>query len=234
MPKFFLSFFFFYTILLNAIYLPDSPVAKAERLKVWPRISKERVEKGLQANSPIYLRLFKLENQLEVWVKSGSKFVLFHTYNICFYSGGLGTKTRDGDGKSPEGFYDIKPTQLNPISTFYLALNVGYPNKLETSRGYTGSAIMIHGNCVSIGCYAMTNEGIAQIYTQVFMALKNGQQKINLDIFPFRMNEQNMDAYKDDPNFEFWKTLKKGYDLFNRKLVPTDADVKDNEYFFKD
>lgn len=66
------------------------------------------------------------------------------------------------------------------------------------------------------------------------MALKNGQQKINLDIFPFRMNEQNMDAYKDDPNFEFWKTLKKGYDLFNRKLVPTDADVKDNEYFFKD
>ena len=234
MPKIFIAFFLFNTILFNAIYLPDSPLAKKEREKLWPIITKERIEKGLKANSPIYIRVFKLENQLELWVKSGNKFVLFHTYNICSYSGGLGTTVREGGGKSPEGFYEITPTQLNPVSHYYLAINIGYPNKLETAKGYTGNAIMIHGDCVSIGCYAMTNEGIAQIYTQVYMAFKNGQHKINLDIFPFRMNEQNMDAYKDDPSIEFWKTLKKGYDLFNQKLIPTDAEVKHNEYYFKD
>ena len=233
MPKFILGFLLFNALLFNTIYLPDSPLAKKEREKLWPIITKERAEKGLKANSPIYIRIFKLENQLEIWVKADNKFELFHTYNICYYSGGLGTKVREGGGKSPEGFYEITPSQLNPVSHYYLAINIGYPNKLETAKGYTGSAIMIHGNCVSIGCYAMTNEGIAQIYTQVYMALKNGQPKINLDIFPFRMNEQNMEVYKDDPSIEFWKTLKKGYDLFNQKLVPTDAEVKNNEYFFK-
>jgi len=103
-------------------------------------------------------------------------------------SDGLGTKTQSGDGKSPEGFYTIEPSQLNPVSNYYLAINIGCPNKLEALKGYTGNAIMIHGHCVSIGCYAMTNPGIEEIYTVVYMAFKSGQKKINLDIFPFHMD----------------------------------------------
>jgi murein L,D-transpeptidase YafK len=212
--------------------LPDSKLAKSVRVTIWPRLQKALDEKGLSANSGIYLRIFKDESNLEIWIKSGQRYQFFKSYNICFFSGGLGTKTRSGDGKSPEGFYMIEPKQLNPVSNYYLAINIGYPNKLEVLKGYTGDAIMVHGHCASIGCYAMTNPGIEEIYTLVYKAFESGQQKIHLDIFPFRMDPQHFKAYAANKSLAFWKTMRPGYDLFEKDHIPPIAAIKLREYAF--
>jgi len=213
--------------------LPDSSLAMSVRDKTWPLLKKELGDKGLKLSSPIYIRIFKDESTLEVWVKSGPRYQLFKTYQVCYFSGGLGTKTRSGDNKSPEGFYAIKPKQLNPVSTYYLAINIGYPNKLEVRKGYTGDAIMIHGHCASIGCYAMTNPFIEEIYTLIYKAFESGQQKINLAIFPFRMDQQHMSAYAACPFISFWRTMKPGFDLFEKNHIPPDVDMSGQEYAFR-
>ncbi len=232
MPK------FLYFLLMTLLFihpkkeLPDSDRAKTVRSTVWPKLQAELKDKGLKSNSQIYIRLFKDVSALEVWVKAGRQYRLFKTYGICTYSGGLGTKTRSGDGKSPEGFYTIEPKQLNPVSNYYLAINVGYPNKLEQLKGYTGDAIMVHGHCASIGCYAMTDQRIEEIYTLVYKALEAGQQKIELDIFPFRMDNEHMHAYSQYSSLAFWKTMKPGYDLFEKNHVPPVVSIKGKEYAF--
>jgi len=212
--------------------LPDSKLAKDVRVKVWPKLKTEITDKGFNINSPVYLRIFKEENVLEIWVKSGREYQFFKSYNICYFSGGLGTKTRSGDGKSPEGFYTITPSQLHPVSSYYLAINIGYPNKLEQLKGYTGDAIMVHGHCASIGCYAMTDDGIEEIYTLVYKALEAGQQKIQLDIFPFRMDPEHLKKYAANSYLPFWQRMKPGYDLFEKNHVPVVARVKGKEYSF--
>jgi len=212
--------------------LPDSDRAKTIRAAVWPRLQTELKRKGFNFNSPVYIRLFKDVSELEIWIKSGAQYRLFKTYEICTYTGGLGTKTRTGDQKSPEGFYIIKPTQLNPMSTYHLAINVGYPNKLERLKGYTGDEIMIHGYCASLGCYAMTDQRIEEIYTLVYKAFEAGQQKIDIDIFPFRMDNEHMKTYPASPFIAFWKTMKPGYDLFEKYHVPPIAIIKGKDYAF--
>lgn len=231
LPYFLLAAFLFFNI---STELPDSKLAKNVREAVWPKLQKELKQKGFKSNSPIYIRIFKEADLFEVWVKSGSQYHLFKTYDICYFSGGLGTKTQSGDGKSPEGFYTIEPKQLNPASTYYLAINIGYPNKLEAMKGYTGDAIMIHGHCASIGCYAMTDPRIEEIYTLVYKAFQTGQQKINLDIYPFRLDNTHLSIYKNSPYMPFWKTMKPGYDLFEKNHIPAVAGIKAEEYsFFK-
>ena len=212
--------------------LPDSKRATDVRATVWPRIKKQLIEKGLEPNSPIYLRIFKDESVLEIWVRSGPRCLFFKSYNICYFSGGLGTKTRTGDGKSPEGFYTIGPAQLNPASNYYLAINIGYPNKVEKLKGYTGDAIMVHGHCASIGCYAMTDPGIEEIYTLVYKAFEAGQQKIRLDIFPFRMDERHMKAYAAYSCITFWKTMRPGYLLFEKDHIPQVPGINGRDYHF--
>ena len=218
--------------LSNKAYLPDSKRAGDIRTAVWPRLKKELGDKGLKFNYPIYMRIFKEEKQLEIWIKSGKRYQLFKCYNICFYSGGLGTKTRAGDRKSPEGFYTIKPNQLNPESRYHLAINIGYPNKLETANGYTGNNIMIHGICSSDGCYAMTDQRIEEIYTLVYKAFESGQKEIMLDIFPFRMDELHLKTYGKYSCLPFWKTIKPAYDLFQKNHIPPVVKIKGREYVF--
>jgi len=213
--------------------LPDSKLAKNVRAKVWPRLQDELNAKGLKPGSPLYIRIFKEEDALEVWVKSGRSFKFFKSYNICFFSGGLGTKTRKGDLKSPEGFYLIRPGQLNPASTYHLAINIGYPNKLERAKGYTGDAIMIHGICASDGCYAMTNEGIEDIYTLIYQAFAGAQKTMHLDIFPFRMDEAHMKKYAGSSVISFWRNLKPGYDWFERSQMPAEVGLKNKQYTFQ-
>jgi len=104
---------------------------------------------------PVYIQIFKEERTLELWVKSGEKYELMRSYNICNYSGGLGPKRRQGDFKSPEGFYNVGRNQLKPDSRFYKAINIGFPNQYDREHGYDGKYLMIHGACVSVGCYAM-------------------------------------------------------------------------------
>ena len=116
--------------------------------------------------SPILVRLFKQEAELEVWKQDRSgRFALLKTYPICSWSGDLGPKVREGDRQAPEGFYNISPAQMNPQSAYYLSFNTGYPNAYDRSLGHTGSELMVHGYCSSRGCYAMTDEKIAEIYS---------------------------------------------------------------------
>ena len=139
--------------------------AKANQ-PVPPKLVAAMTEKDMELQSPILIRLFKQEAELEVWKQDRSgKFALLKTYPICRWSGDLGPKTREGDRQAPEGFYSISPAQMNPRSAYYLSFNTGYPNAYDKSLGHTGSELMVHGDCSSRGCYAMTDEQIAEIYS---------------------------------------------------------------------
>ena len=120
--------------------------------------------KNMEKGSPILVRIFKEEAELEVWKHDRTgRFALLHTYPICRWSGELGPKFREGDRQAPEGFYTITPGLMNPNSNYYLAINTGFPNTYDRANGRTGALLMIHGDCSSIGCYAMTDEQIAEI-----------------------------------------------------------------------
>jgi murein L,D-transpeptidase YafK len=212
--------------------LPDSKRASDIRNVIWPGLQKDLHDKGFDRNYRIYIRIIKQIDLLEVWLKKGPRYELFKRYNICYFSGGLGTKTRSGDNKSPEGFYSITPKQLNPVSNYHLAINIGYPNKLESLRGYTGNSIMIHGSCASIGCYAMTNPVIEEIYTLIYKAFENGQQEISLAIFPFRVDKEHLKEYTTSPYYPFWKTMQPGYDLFEKTHIPPVVSLNNKQYTF--
>ena len=121
---------------------------------------------------------------------------------------------------------------MNPNSRFHLSFDVGYPNAYDRSHGRTGSYIMVHGNCVSIGCFAMTDPAIEEIYGLVEAALKKGQPVVRIHSFPFRMTERRMDAARESEWFSFWENLKEGYDWFERERVPPDAGVSGQRYVF--
>src|SRR5258706_4747962 len=161
--------------------------------------------------APILIRIYKEESTLEVWKQDRTgKFALLKPYSICKFSGTLGPKIVQGDHQAPEGFYDITPEQMNPLSNEYLSFNIGFPNAFDRSLGRTGSFLMVHGCCRSVGCYAMTDYKMEEIYGLVEEAFKGGQDKIQLQAFPFRMTTQNLARYADDPNAPFWQVLKMG------------------------
>ena len=197
-------------------------------------LPKEKIADSTNAKpgDPIFLRIIKDENLLEIWVNQNGKHKLAKTFPICYYSGGLGPKYKEGDGKSPEGFYFINKSRLNPHSSYHLAMNTGYPNTFDKANGYTGSYLMIHGNCVSIGCYAMTDKGIEKIYNWVEKALNNGQAIVRVHIFPFRMTESNLNKHKNSSYYPFWKNLKTGYDFFEKNNRPPNVEVVDKKYVF--
>lgn len=175
----------------------------------------EMSRKSMTPSAPILVRIFKQESELEIWKRDRSgKFALLKTYPMCRWSGKLGPKKENGDRQAPEGFYHVSAGMLNPTSQYYLSFNLGYPNKLEAALGYTGEALMVHGACSSSGCYALTDEGVGEIYAVAREALKGGQGSFQVQAFPFRMTPQNMAKNRNDPNFAFWSDLKQGYDIF--------------------
>ncbi len=202
--------------------LPGTPdlAALDERLK----------EKNLKRGDAVFIRVFKSELELELWMQQGDRFVLFATYPICYYSGQLGPKLRQGDRQSPEGFYTIAKGQLNPNSHWFRAFNVGFPNLFDQAHGRTGSYLMVHGGCSSIGCYAMTNPVIGEIWQLVTAALDNGQGSFAMHILPFHLTEARLHAYEDNPWAEFWRELKPGYDLFEATHVPPQISICEKHY----
>ncbi len=178
--------------------------------------------KRIDAAAPVYIRIFKEESELEVWKeRPGGRFVLVKTYPICTWSGALGPKQSTGDFMAPEGFYGLGADSLNPSSKYHLALNIGYPNALDKALGRSGNFIMVHGDCKSIGCYAMTDGLIEEIYAFVRDALANGQERVPLHAFPFRMTDANMRAHASHPAAQSWQPLKEAYDDFAKsRLVP--------------
>ncbi|MEA3419183.1 MAG: murein L,D-transpeptidase family protein [Campylobacterota bacterium] len=190
-------------------------------------------ELGAKIGDPVFIRIFKYMAELEIWIKVGENYELLQTYTICRQSGYLGPKLKEGDRQGPEGFYFVTKSRLNPNSKFHLSFNLGYPNEYDRAYHRTGSALMVHGDCVSIGCFAMTDEKIEEIYELVEQALENGQKLVRVHIFPFRMNSEKMLQYSDNQWFDFWTNLKEGYDYFEEKQLPPNVEVEQKRYVFE-
>ncbi|RWN65357.1 MAG: murein L,D-transpeptidase [Mesorhizobium sp.] len=189
--------------------------------------------KGMTRTSPVMARIFKEEGKLEIWkAKTNGRYDLVASYDICKWSGKLGPKFTEGDRQAPEGFYTVRPAQMNPRSSYHLAFNIGYPNAYDRVNGRTGSHLMVHGACSSSGCYSMTDAQIEQIYAFGRDAFQGGQTEFQIQAFPFRMTAANMARYRKDPNYEFWKMLKVGYDNFEITKVPPKVDVCEKRYVF--
>jgi murein L,D-transpeptidase YafK len=187
--------------------------------------------KGMDQGSPVFVRIFKEESELEVWkARDDGRFYHFKTYPICNWSGDLGPKVEVGDRQAPEGFYRVNADQLNPNSQYYLAFNLGYPNAYDRSLRRTGHALMVHGKCKSAGCYAMTDALIEEIYGLAREALKGGQENFEVHAYPFRMTEANMARFGASPNYKFWRTLKQGYDFFEKYRLPPQIAVCERRY----
>jgi murein L,D-transpeptidase YafK len=189
--------------------------------------------KHMPKESPILVRIFKEEAELEVWKRDNSgRFALLRTYPICRWSGELGPKIRQGDRQAPEGFYTITPGQMNANSSYYLAINTGFPNAYDRANGRTGAFLMIHGDCASAGCYAMTDEQIVEIYALARESFFGGQKSFQLEAFPFRMTPLNMARHRNSPHMAFWKMLKQGYDHFEVTHLEPKVDVCEKRYVF--
>jgi len=189
--------------------------------------------KHMDKESPILMRVFKEEAELEVWKQDDSgRFALLRTYPICRWSGELGPKLKTGDRQAPEGFYTITPGLMNPDSSQYLAINTGFPNAYDRANGRTGAFLMIHGGCSSAGCYAMTDEQIAEIYALAREAFFGGQKSFQLQAYPFRMTPLNMARHRDSPHMPFWKMIKQGHDHFEVTHLEPKVNVCDKSYVF--
>lgn len=190
-------------------------------------------KKGMQPSSPIFIRIFKEESELELWKqRDDGRFYHFKTYPICNWSGALGPKLNTGDRQAPEGFYTINPGLMNPNSKFYLSFNLGYPNAFDKAHGRTGDSIMVHGKCRSAGCYAMTDALMEEIYGLARESLTAGQQTFQVHAYPFRMTDARMAAIKKEQNkwYPFWATLKQGYDHFEQYRLPPNVAICEKRY----
>lgn len=188
-------------------------------------------KKGMQPGSPVFVRIFKEESELEVWKqRDDGRFYHFRTYPICNWSGEIGPKQSTGDRQAPEGFYSITPVLMNPNSKFYLSFNLGYPNAFDRSWGRTGDSVMVHGNCRSAGCYAMTDALMEEIYGLTRESLKAGQPSFQLHAYPFRMTDARMAREKSNKWYGFWKTMKQGYDYFEKYRIPPSITVCERRY----
>jgi murein L,D-transpeptidase YafK len=190
-------------------------------------------DSNMDRAAPIVIRIFKEERALEVWKQDRTgKFALLQSYQICKFSGKLGPKVAVGDHQAPEGFYEITPGQLNPQSSEYLSFNIGFPNAFDRSLGRTGSFLMVHGGCRSVGCYAMTDYQMDEIYGLVEEAFRGGQDRVQLQAFPFQMTAENLTRHADDPNAPFWEMLKTGSDAFSAAGAPPAIAVCNQRYVF--
>jgi murein L,D-transpeptidase YafK len=188
-------------------------------------------EKGMTEESPVLVRIFKAESELEIWkAKDDGRFYHFKTYPICDWSGGLGPKIDQGDRQAPEGFYLVSAAQMNPKSKYHLAFNLGFPNAYDRAYGRTGADIMVHGDCKSAGCYAMTDGVVEEIYILAREALAGGQPAFQVQAYPFRMTAANLAKHKSDKWYGFWRNLKEGYDYFEVTHQPPRVDVCDKRY----
>ncbi|MEH2473888.1 murein L,D-transpeptidase YafK [Nitrobacteraceae bacterium AZCC 2161] len=206
--------------------------AKANK-PVPEKLVAEMQAKDMDLQSPMLVRLFKQEAELEVWKQTRSgQFALLKTYPICRWSGDLGPKVKEGDRQAPEGFYAISPAQMNPKSAYYLSFNTGFPNAFDKSLGRTGSELMVHGDCSSRGCYAMTDEQIAEIYSLGRESFFGGQRSFQFQAYPFKMTPVNMAKHRNNPNMPFWKMIKEGYDHFEVTKQEPKVEFCEQKYVF--
>ena len=190
-------------------------------------------KKNMSKESPILVRLFKEESELEVWKEDkDGRYALLKTYPICRWSGELGPKIKQGDRQAPEGYYTITPGLMNPNSNYYLAINTGFPNAYDRANERTGNFLMIHGDCSSSGCYAMTDEQIQEIYALARESFFGGQRAFQIQAYPFKMTPLNMAKHRNSPHMAFWRMIKEGYDHFEVTRQEPKVDVCEKRYVF--
>ena len=207
------------------------PPATYDRNRLYSELSAG----GFTLGDAAHVRIFKRERVLELWLqRPEQQFALFKSYPICAFSGGLGPKLAEGDKQAPEGFYRVASRQLNPHSRHHLAFNLGFPNAYDRELERTGSALMVHGGCTSVGCFAMTDPQIDEIYTVVEAALRQGHDTVDVAIFPFRLTEQALGAETHSEWLPFWENLKQGSDLFERTGLPPKVAACKGRYIFGD
>lgn len=212
---------------------PTAPIPKTEPAYDRSVLVADLHRAGFELGNPAFIRIFKQEKRLEVWMQgAASKFELFRSYDICNYSGRLGPKLREGDHQAPEGFYRVGLKQLNPNSRHHLSFNLGFPNAYDQSLDRTGSALMVHGGCSSVGCYAMGDPHVDQIYAIVEAALLGGQEAVDIQALPFALTDAAMAQLKPQPWLDFWKNLKQGFDLFEADRVPPKVGSCNGDYRF--
>ncbi|MDX2265288.1 MAG: hypothetical protein NW215_09995 [Hyphomicrobiales bacterium] len=182
--------------------------------------------------APVFIRIFKQTSTLEVWMQRGPRFALFDTFSICKWSGDLGPKFKEGDRQSPEGVYSITADDLRVNLRWHRAMDVNFPNAYDTANGRTGSGILIHGKCSSIGCFALTDESVEKVYELVAAALENGQARVSVHVFPFPLTREALAASADHPAAEFWRQLRQAYAAFERDRLPPQAKLCGADYAF--
>lgn len=211
--------------------MPSTRRSRDAVTRTGPAVKEALSSVGLTLGSPVFLRIFKEEKQLEAWVLGdGGRYVLFRSYAICTYSGSLGPKTRQGDQQAPEGFYFVPPSRMNPASSFHLSFDLGYPNAFDRSHGRSGDYLMVHGDCVSIGCYAMTDLVIEELWVLMDAAFREGQPFVRAHAFPFAMTTENLAAQASSPHAAFWEQLAEGWRAFESTGVPPNVKVRDGRY----
>ena len=203
--------------------------------RLTPHLKAALEKQKLKLGSPVFLRSFKEERILELWMFDPEVDHYRHaqTWSIAGMSGGLGPKLEEGDKQSPEGFYQVSLNQFLPSSTNHLAFNVGYPNAFDRNHGRTGSFIMVHGKKGSVGCLAMTDAYIEEIYTICHAALESGQQDaFQIQMLPFRLTEDKLANYSEHKWQSFWRKLKPGYDHFEIHRMPPKVSISGKQYRF--
>jgi murein L,D-transpeptidase YafK len=244
----------FATAALPASYPPETKSFREQQF-AFPRVRTAAKEKNgiLQERfakeglkyppRDILLRAFKSEGLLELWVANEEKkeYSLEHTYKICISSGTLGPKRRFGDVQVPEGFYTLD--WFNPQSNFYLSLHINYPNasdRVLSSHQNPGGDIFLHGNCASIGCIPITDDGIKEVYWLAVLAKTEGQREIPIEVFPSLLTDDGFHVLatknSNRPDLvAFWANLKQGFDYFEKHHRPPRVRVRgDGNYEFVD
>lgn len=190
----------------------------------------------------VYVRSFKYDRQLEVWVKGDTRepFKLFKTYKVCMQSGTTGPKRMEGDYQVPEGFYYIN--EFNPNSAYHLSLGLNYPNASDlilSDQSRPGSNIYIHGNCVSTGCIPITDVPMEELFIIAGAAKEQGQEFIPVHVFPVRYNVKKSMEYlaetiKNNAYLQqFNNNIKTAFDYFEtKKQLPVVMVNKKGEYVF--
>ncbi len=230
-----------------SIELKDVAPDRVERQRAWAngrtplpntpdvgQTATRLTEKGMQLGASLLIRIFKSESELELWMEKDGRFELFATYPICHWSGTVGPKQREGDKQTPEGFYTITSRQLHHVGRWPKSLNLGFPNAYDQALNRDGSYILVHGGCSSVGCFAMTNPVISEVYELASAALRGGQRHIQAHVFPFRMTAANLAKNKTSEWSGFWANLSEGYDSFEKTRRPPRVSVCDNRYLFQD
>ncbi len=197
-------------------------------------LSQEFEAKGLKLGSSVFLRVYKQTSEMELWVQRGPRYELFKIYRICRWSGGLGPKFYEGDRQSPEGVYRITASDLIVNQRWDRAMEINYPNSFDRENGRSGSHILIHGKCGSIGCFAIQDQNVEEVYGAVRAALHNGQAYVPVLALPFRFSALAPDKEDTLQMNEFWGDLRRADLLFERDRLPPVAWICDGRYYFSD